>query len=1208
MTSPIRSFGSLLSKLLGTLVIILGSLVFVAGSAEAAELKFQRAYQGGLSGQTFTTTSLLNADPGSIRFSDGGTQRAFQNTTGTLYYTVGGVPRSETGVLNSRYPNGSVMMDAVAFSGTGGDRLLVLGGSYTTNSAYSGSSNAIVAKLNEYVTATAPDPAASTLKVNGGSSASAIVGQNVSIVATIKLSSGTPISGAIVTLAASPSGGSTISPASATTNANGEAIFTVQGSSPGTVVYSSTSQANGTTTSSGTVSITFTAPLSAANSTATVPAGTAGVATTVTIAVKDTSSNPVPGAAASLAAAIGGTNAGATPSAISDLGAGNYSFTYTPTLGGTDTIAITLEGIAISGSPYQSTVTAPTLVLAPAAGGLPGGTVGTAYSQTLSASGGNAPYTYSATGLPAGLTLDPATGTISGTPTQDGSYTVTVSVTDANGATGTATYTIVIAVQAPSAGAVAATVAANTSGNAITLNLTGGAAASVAVASAPAHGTASVAGLTISYTPAPGYSGSDSFTYTATNASGTSAPATVTITVTAPTLVLAPAAGGLPGGTVGTAYSQTLSASGGNAPYTYSATGLPAGLTLDPATGTISGTPTQDGSYTVTVSVTDANGATGTATYTVVIAPPPAPVAANSASTSMPANTQTAAGQSVNINLASLVSGRFTDISIVTQPRHGRVELRRTLAIHLRGGGVLSFAAAGLSSLTVPGQVVAIYTPDVNFHGGDSFQFVATGPGGSSAPATVSIEVIGTPPVAQPKVANTLDGQAVTVNLTQGATGGPFIAANVVSVSPAENAAVRILPGSGAAAGTFSMEVTPAARFQGPIAITYTLTSAFGVSQPATVSVNVQRRPDPSRDPAVQAISDAQAEASRRFARTQLTNLLQRVESLHSDCRRSANGLRLTATNVGGMSQTSEATSDLSTSGTEKPEGAAPETDEQSCASAVAVWAGGSIDVSTLDAITGRPRISAGSSGITAGIDLRVAKNFNLGVAAGLGHEKARVAGGEGWVNSDASTVAVYGSFAPARGVFIDAALTKGWTSFEIRRAVEQTDTLALGSRDGRFTAGAIKAGFDGLSGTFNWSIYSRADFMRGSLDAYAETASAPWGLRFDRRSLRSTSGVLGFKVGHSSSGASSRTTLSLRGEWLYEFSGGTAQGVDYADIPGAAMYAIQARGWSREQLSLAPAVLLVFPDGWQVDSEVGLRIGTNEFAVASGLQIRKQF
>ncbi|HNQ78693.1 MAG TPA: putative Ig domain-containing protein [Acidobacteriota bacterium] len=82
------------------------------------------------------------------------------------------------------------------------------------------------------------------------------------------------------------------------------------------------------------------------------------------------------------------------------------------------------------------------ITIAPAT--LPAATVGVAYSQTLTASGGTAPYTFEVTSgvLPAGLTLNPTTGVISGTPTTGGTYTFTITATDSTACTGTITYTM----------------------------------------------------------------------------------------------------------------------------------------------------------------------------------------------------------------------------------------------------------------------------------------------------------------------------------------------------------------------------------------------------------------------------------------------------------------------------------------------------------------------------------------------------------------------------------------------------------------------------------------------------------------------------------------------------------------------------------------------------------------------------------------------
>ena len=78
------------------------------------------------------------------------------------------------------------------------------------------------------------------------------------------------------------------------------------------------------------------------------------------------------------------------------------------------------------------------------------GTVGVVYSQTLGASGGSAPYTWSVESgaLPGGLTLS-AGGTISGTPPSLGSSSFTVRVRDTAGATATAAFALTIAPAAP---------------------------------------------------------------------------------------------------------------------------------------------------------------------------------------------------------------------------------------------------------------------------------------------------------------------------------------------------------------------------------------------------------------------------------------------------------------------------------------------------------------------------------------------------------------------------------------------------------------------------------------------------------------------------------------------------------------------------------------------------------------------------------------
>ena len=85
-------------------------------------------------------------------------------------------------------------------------------------------------------------------------------------------------------------------------------------------------------------------------------------------------------------------------------------------------------------------------------GSMPDGTVGQAYTANLTATGGSAPYTWAANGLPAGLSINPSTGAITGTPTTAATGVhIIVTVTDATGAQAAAAYTINI--NAPASGA-----------------------------------------------------------------------------------------------------------------------------------------------------------------------------------------------------------------------------------------------------------------------------------------------------------------------------------------------------------------------------------------------------------------------------------------------------------------------------------------------------------------------------------------------------------------------------------------------------------------------------------------------------------------------------------------------------------------------------------------------------------------------------------
>ena len=107
------------------------------------------------------------------------------------------------------------------------------------------------------------------------------------------------------------------------------------------------------------------------------------------------------------------------------------------------TVRVTDSASATTTAALSVTINPAALVITTSS--LPAGTVGVAYSQGLSASGGTTPYAWSvASGsLPAGLSLG-AGGTISGTPGSAGSSSFTVRVTDSASATTTAALSVTI--------------------------------------------------------------------------------------------------------------------------------------------------------------------------------------------------------------------------------------------------------------------------------------------------------------------------------------------------------------------------------------------------------------------------------------------------------------------------------------------------------------------------------------------------------------------------------------------------------------------------------------------------------------------------------------------------------------------------------------------------------------------------------------------
>lgn len=406
-----------------------------------------------------------------------------------------------------------------------------------------------------------------------------------------------------------------------------------------------------------------------------------------------------------------------------------------------------------------------TLPLAFAVGAtLPQATAGTRYSFILSVNGGQAPYTWTASGpLPPGMSLDSSTGTVSGTISSEGSYTVPVTVRDAAGTTISQTFTLIVS-------------------------------------------------------------------------SGQNPGGNLAFTTTS-----------LPGGVINTPYSQEIRATGGcpNPFFTNRleivSGGLPIGLSASSApSGTgllIQGTPTQLGSFTFGVRVSDSCGAFITQEFTIQISSTP----------STPSLTVSLAELKFTMQAGSATAPAVQNFTVAASSS--------SLSFTAAASSESNWLAISPESGTTPGSIAARVTntslPPGVYRGTVTITAQALN-SPYNVPATLTV-VASQAPVASPSSLNFVfepGGQTPlpqTVNITSGggtvpfttsvqtASGGSWLSLTQSGGITPASLLVTVNP-SGLATGTYtgSITITPAFNLQ-PLIVPVTL--SVGSTAPVISSV-----------------------------------------------------------------------------------------------------------------------------------------------------------------------------------------------------------------------------------------------------------------------------------------------------------------------------------------------------------------------------------
>ncbi|MFD1295586.1 putative Ig domain-containing protein [Lysobacter gummosus] len=947
-----------------------------------------------------------------------------------------------------------------------------------------------------------------------------------------------------------------------------------------------------------------------------------------------------------------GYNVAGLPAGLSITGntANSVTVSGTPTAAGSfplnasATDSSTGNGPFLQAQAFVLTVSAPTLAMTPAPGNLPMN-YGVASTINFAASGGTAPYSFSlASGsLPIGVSFSSA-GVLSGTPTVPGNYNIAVRVQDSSTGTGAPfalqqSYTIVvatpvIAIDPPTLPNGTAAVAYNA-----TLSSTGGVAPysySLLSGALPVGMSFSSAGV---FSGVPRSDGNFSLTVRSTDNNGQTASKLYTFTIDPATVVIAPAT--LPGGIVGVAYNQTLTSSGGIAPYSYAIVSgnLPIGVSFSSA-GVLSGTPATAGSYTANIRSTDDAGYNTTVPYTIVIADA-VPVAVDDSAT-------TPSNQPVTVNVTANDTGIITAVAVASAPAHGTA------------------TASGIN---------VIYTPAANYFGSDSFTYTASGPGGTSAPATVSITVTALPvPVGQPQNVTTLQTQAVTidaangasgspftgvtllttpssgtavvqgtqilytpaadtvgaialtytlnnafgpsapitstitvnavpvaqsrrvrtvagatitVDLTLGARGGPFTAANLVSLTPANAGTATV----GASGGTYELRYTSVIGYSGVTVASFTLNNAYATSAVATIEIEVMPRSDPSKDPEVLGILNAQAEAARRFASSQIGNFQQRMEGLHDGGTagtRFDNGLSFSidsrcrdeARRTPGSDCRQPMLGDERASLEPKPavEGTGPQ---------YGIWTGGTINSGNRD---GRGGGSAGldfeTSGISLGADYRLRRDFAFGGGIGYGRDDTDVGTRGSRSKGESYSAVLYASYHPGESFYLDGLLGYQWMSFDSRRYVTDTGGMVRGSRDGNQWFASVSAGMDYQRDRLRVSPYARVDVARATLDGYTENGDPQYVLAYREQDVDTTTTSLGLRVDYRYPVRWGTFSPQLRLEYQHDFQDDSFATMSYADMIGGPFYRARLQGLDRNRFVFGLGAVLQSERDWALRFE----------------------
>ena len=407
---------------------------------------------------------------------------------------------------------------------------------------------------------------------------------------------------------------------------------------------------------------------------------------------------------------------------------------------------------------------------------------------------------------------------------------------------------------------------------------------------------------------------------------------------------------------------------------------------------------------------------------------------------------------------------------------------------------------------------------------------------------------------------------------------------------------------------TFQLKFKPASNFYGDVEIRYALTNRFGAPTTGVVRFLVDTREDPTRDPKVSAIVNAQAQAAARFGDAQISNVNRRLEAVRSGSAQSvAVSLSAARSNLSDDPFVDQSRSQMLT---ELREATAPQSDPavvqpqaQQAGGKVQVWTGGAIVLGESRQRGGNGGFDFATAGVSAGVDVRLGDGLVIGAGAGYGRDRSDL-GDRAKVESQALSAFGYASYKPSAWVFVDAVAGAARLDFDTQRTASAGSTLR-GSRDGDELFGSVSVGLDLQRGEWAFSPYGRLQAVTARLGEYAETGDAATALRFARHSFNQTTGVVGMVGNYRIVLDAGVLEPTFRGEYHWSLRRSGVASLGYATGPGEMPYEVMLSAFDDHRAVGSVGLRWITLGGWNFVLEVegstsdagsstGLRIGAN--------------